>query len=327
MHQGLRKEAPPVRLLDLHPPRGDFRAEVVEGLTARRKMVSPKYFYDERGSHLFDEITRLPEYYPTRTELAIMDARMKEIASLVGPDACIIEFGSGSGLKTRRLIEGLVSPVAYVPVEISREHLLNAAQALADEFADLEVLPVCADFTQAFELPAPARTPARNLVYFPGSTIGNFVDREAQALLEVMHMEAGPGGALLIGVDLRKDTTVLEKAYNDRAGVTAEFNLNLLRRMNRELGTDFELDRFEHRAVWDAREGRIEMRLRSLAEQSVTVSGIRIPFAAGEDIVTEYSRKYELDEFVVLAGNAGFRPVRVWSDEDRLFSIHYLERN
>jgi len=327
MHQGLRKEAPPVRLLDLHPPRGDFRAEVVEGLTARRKMVSPKYFYDERGSHLFDEITRLPEYYPTRTELAIMDARMKEIASLVGPDACIIEFGSGSGLKTRRLIEGLVSPVAYVPVEISREHLLNAAQALADEFADLEVLPVCADFTQAFELPAPARTPARNLVYFPGSTIGNFVDREAQALLEVMHMEAGPGGALLIGVDLRKDPTVLEKAYNDRAGVTAEFNLNLLRRMNRELGTDFELDRFEHRAVWDAREGRIEMRLRSLAEQSVTVSGIRIPFAAGEDIVTEYSRKYELDEFVVLAGNAGFRPVRVWSDEDRLFSIHYLELN
>jgi len=327
MHQGLRKEAPPVRLLDLHPPRGDFRAEVVEGLTARRKMVSPKYFYDERGSHLFDEITRLPEYYPTRTELAIMDARMKEIASLVGPDACIIEFGSGSGLKTRRLIEGLVSPVAYVPVEISREHLLNAAQALADEFADLEVLPVCADFTQAFELPAPARTPARNLVYFPGSTIGNFVDREAQALLEVMHMEAGPGGALLIGVDLRKDPTVLEKAYNDQAGVTAEFNLNLLRRINRELGTDFELDRFEHRAVWDAREGRIEMRLRSLAEQSVTVSGIRIPFAAGEDIVTEYSRKYELDEFVVLAGNAGFRPVRVWSDEDRLFSIHYLERN
>jgi len=290
-------------------------------------MISPKYFYDERGSHLFNEITQLPEYYPTRTELSIMDAHMPEIATLVGRNACIIEFGSGSGLKTRRLIEGLESPVAYVPVEISREHLLEAAQTLAEEFANLEVRPVCADFTRAFELPTPARMPSRNLVYFPGSTIGNFTDPEAEALLEVMHTEAGSGGALLIGVDLRKDPEVLEKAYNDDAGVTAAFNLNLLRRMNRELGADFELDRFEHRAIWDAREGRIEMRLESLADQWVKVDGEQISFEAGENIVTEYSRKYRLDEFAELAEDAGFRSVQVWADEDRLFSVHFLERD
>ncbi len=327
MPDGLRKESAPVRLLDLHPPRGDFRAEVLQGLTDSPKMISPKYFYDERGSHLFDKITRLPEYYPTRTELAIMDSRMTEIASLVGPDACIIEFGSGSGLKTRRLIEGLDSAVAYVPVEISREHLLMSAQVLADQFPGLEVLPVCADFTQAFELPTPARQAARNLVYFPGSTIGNFTDPEALELLEVMHAEAGPSGALLIGVDLRKDRQLLEKAYNDDAGVTAEFNLNLLRRINRELGAEFELEDFEHRAVWDPREGRIEMRLKCLTEQSVDVSGTRIPFAAGEDIVTEYSRKYEPAEFAALARAAGFLPVRMWTDEASLFSMHYLERD
>jgi L-histidine N-alpha-methyltransferase len=325
MSDSVRAAAPPVRILDLHPPRGDFCAEVVAGLSARPKMISPKYFYDERGSHLFDDITRLPEYYPTRTELAIMDTWMSEIASLAGADACVIEFGPGSGLKTRKLIEGLESPVAYVPVEISREHLINSAQALADDFDDLEVLPVCADFTQPFELPTPAKAPARNLVYFPGSTIGNFTDPAAEALLEVMHMEAGAGGALLIGVDLRKDRDILEKAYNDSASVTAEFNLNLLHRMNRELGTDFAIDRFEHRAVWDDRKGRIEMRLKSLAEQTVTVAGRQIGFAAGEDIVTEYSRKYELEEFAGLAARAGFHTVRVWSDEDRLFSIHYLE--
>lgn len=322
-----RHETPPVRVLDLHPPRSDFRADAVKGLSAVPKMLSPKYFYDERGSRLFDEITRLPEYYPTRTELGIMDQRMPEIRSLVGPDTCIIEFGSGSGLKTRRLIEGLQSPVAYVPVEISRDHLLDAAQGIADEFPGLEVLPVCADFTRPFELPAPAAAPARNLVFFPGSTIGNFTDPEAEALLEVMHTEAGPGGALLIGVDLRKDPEILEHAYNDEAGVTAEFNLNLLRRMNRELDADFDLDRFEHRAVWDDEEGRIEMRLRSLQDQTITVSGARVPFSAGEDIVTEYSRKYELDEFANLAGRTGFRTVRIWSDDDRLFSIHYLERD
>jgi L-histidine N-alpha-methyltransferase len=317
----------PVRLLDLHPPRGDFRAEVLEGLTAEPKSLSPKFFYDERGSRLFEKITRLPEYYPTRTELAIMDRRMPEIADLVGPGACVIEFGSGSGLKTRKLLIGLDSPVAYVPVEISREHLLASAQALADEFSDLEVLPVCADFTQAFELPEPATPATRNLVFFPGSTIGNFEEADAIELLEVMHTEAGPGGALLIGVDLRKTRRVVEKAYNDEAGVTAEFNLNLLRRINRELGADFNTGAFRHQAVWDDQEGRIEMRLNSRKDQTVRISGEEISFAEGETIVTEYSHKYEMEEFAALAARAGFRSVKVWRDDRDLFSIHYLERD
>jgi dimethylhistidine N-methyltransferase len=222
---------------------------------------------------------------------------------------------------------GLDSPVAYVPVEISREHLLASAQALADEFADLEILPVCADFTQAFELPEPAASPARNLVYFPGSTIGNFEDEKALALLEVMHTEAGPGGALLIGVDLRKTRRVVEKAYNDEAGVTAEFNLNLLHRINRELGADFDTGAFRHQAVWDDEEGRIEMRLNSRKDQTVSISGEEISFTEGETIVTEYSHKYEIDEFASLAARAGFRSVKVWCDEQDLFSIHYLERD
>jgi dimethylhistidine N-methyltransferase len=317
----------PVRLLDLHPPHGDFRAEVLEGLTAEPKSLSPKFFYDERGSRLFEKITRLPEYYPTRTELAIMDRRMPEIADLVGPGACVIEFGSGSGLKTRKLLTGLDSPVAYVPVEISREHLLASAQALADEFLDLEVLPVCADFTQAFELPEPSTPPTRNLVFFPGSTIGNFEEADAIELLEVMHTEAGPGGALLIGVDLRKARRVVEKAYNDAAGVTAEFNLNLLRRINRELGADFNTGAFRHQAVWDDQEGRIEMRLNSRKDQTVRISGAEISFAEGETIVTEYSHKYEMEEFASLAARAGFRSVKVWRDDQDLFSIHYLERD
>ncbi len=326
MHQS-SPVAAPVRLLDLHPPRGDFRSEILEGLTADPKFISPKFFYDRRGSQLFEEITRLPEYYPTRTELAIMDARMPEIAPLVGADACVIEFGSGSGLKTAKLLEGLPSPAAYVPVEISREHLLSSAQALADEHPDLEVLPVCADFTQAFELPVPAASPARNLVYFPGSTIGNFEDKDALDLLEVMHTEAGPGGALLIGVDLRKNRQTLERAYNDSAGVTAQFNLNLLRRINRELHGDFDIDKFEHEAVWDDRHGRIEMRLNSRTEQVITLAGEQIQFAEGETIVTEYSHKYEPEEFASLAAAAGFDTVQVWSDDQSLFSIHYLERD
>jgi dimethylhistidine N-methyltransferase len=303
--------AAPVRLLDLHPTHGDFRSDVLEGLSADEKHLSPKYFYDELGSKLFDRITDLPEYYLTRTELAIMDASMGEIAASVGPRARVIEFGSGSGLKTRKLLAGLIEPDAYVPVEISRSHLLGAAQAIADDFPGIEVLPVCADFTRPFELPTPTLPAERNLVYFPGSTIGNFPVREAAALLEVMRTEAGSGGALLIGVDLRKDRGILEAAYNDAAGVTAEFNLNLLRRINTEIGADFDLERFEHRAVWNDDAGRIEMHLHSTIDQAVSVEGESFSFVAGESIVTEYSHKYDLDEFAKLAGNAGFSVAKV----------------
>lgn len=317
----------PVRLLDLHPPRADFRMDALDGLRSGSKSISPMYFYDAPGSALFDAITELPEYYPTRTELAIMDRHLGEMARLAGPGVSVIEFGAGSGLKTRQLLAGLEDPVAYVPVEISREHLLDAAERIALEFPALEVLPVCADFTRPFQLPEPDRMPLRNLVYFPGSTIGNFTPSQARGLLKVMHTEAAAGGALLIGVDLRKDRATLERAYNDAAGVTAEFNLNLLRRMNRELGADFDLSRFEHRADWNENAGRIEMRLVSRVAQRVTVAGETIRFDAGECILTEYSHKYELEQFAAMAAAAGFEVARVWTDPDRLFSVQFLARD
>jgi dimethylhistidine N-methyltransferase len=318
---------PGVRLLDLHPPRSDFRADVLEGLRRAEKSISPMYFYDAAGSALFDAITGLPEYYPTRAELAIMDAHLDEMAKLAGPGVSVIEFGAGSGLKTRRLLAGLEDPIAYVPVEISRDFLLESAESIADAFPALEVLPVCADFTRPFQLPQPDRMPLRNLVYFPGSTIGNFTRGEACDLLQVMHTEAAAGGALLIGVDLRKDRPTLERAYNDGAGVTAEFNLNLLARMNRELGADFDPSRFRHEATWNEAAGRIEMRLVSRADQCVNVAGETIQFEAGEAILTEYSHKYELDDFAGLAAGAGFAVARVWTDPDRLFSVQFLTRD
>ena len=315
-----------VRLLDLHPPKGDFADDVLHGLAAANKSLSPKYFYDLRGSRLFDRITELPEYYPTRTELAIMESVMPEIAEQVGPEVSVIEFGSGSGLKTRRLLAGLNDPVSYVPVEISCEHLMAAARLLAAEFPHIEVLPVCADFTQPFDLPDPERMPLRNLVYFPGSTIGNFSRDDALQLLKVMHAEARPGGALLIGVDLRKDPEILRRAYNDEAGVTAEFNLNLLRRINRELGADFNLDHFSHTSIWNDSKSRIEMHLISEMDQSVTVSGTTISFAAGESMLTEYSHKYDEAMFAKMAIEAWFEVQFVWKDPENLFSIQLLGR-
>jgi dimethylhistidine N-methyltransferase len=315
-----------VRLLDLHPPRGNFREDALEGLKARHKSISPKYFYDARGSALFEAITELPEYYPTRTELSIMEGYLGEMSDRVGPDVSVIEFGAGSGLKTRELLAGLHNPVSYVPVEISRDYLLESAEAIAQEFPSIEVLPVCADFTRPFQLPDPGSPPRRNLVYFPGSTIGNFTPPQARKLLDVMHTEAADGGALLIGVDLCRDRNTLERAYNDPEGVTAEFNLNLLARMNRELGANFDLSLFSHRADWNAGDGRIEMRLISQADQEVDVAGESIPFRKGEAILTEYSHKYELAEFEALAGGSGFTVQQVWTDPEALFSVQFLTR-
>jgi len=315
-----------IRLLDLHPPKANFREDALAGLRADPKSLSPKYFYDVRGSVLFDAITALPEYYLTRTELAIMDQHLGEMASCAGPEVSVIEFGAGSGLKTRRLLAALNDPIAYVPVELARDHLLDAAETIAEAFPMLEVLPVCADFTRPFQLPDPDRIPRRNLIYFPGSTIGNFTHRQARDLLQVMYTEAGDGGALLIGVDLRKERRILEHAYNDAAGVTAEFNLNLLARMNRELNAEFDLNCFNHRANWNAEAGRIEMRLVSRTEQVVKVAGEPICFARGEAILTEYSHKYELGELAALAADAGFEVARVWTDADSLFSVQFLTR-
>jgi L-histidine Nalpha-methyltransferase len=306
------------------PLLADDAVEVLAGLTAAQKRISPKYFYDQRGSELFDEICELPEYYPTRTELAIMRRHLPEIAELVGPQAAVIEFGAGSSLKIRQLLDHLIQPAAYVPVDISGDYLADQADALAADYPRLQIQPVLADFTRPFDLPRHPVEPRRNLVFFPGSTIGNFSRTQARELLEVMRVEASEDGCALIGVDLKKDPGILHAAYNDSRGVTAKFNLNVLRRLNRELGADFDLGAFRHDAVWDEDEGRIEMRLISEREQQVTIAGTVIGFRAHEFIITEHSHKYGLEEFRRLAAQAGFDGPHAWVDEQQLFSVHYL---
>lgn len=300
------------------------REDILRGLTAPRKYLSPKYFYDKRGSELFDRICSLPEYYLTRTELALMRTHLDEVASLVGERVAVIEFGAGSNIKVRLLLDHLVRPAAYIPVDISPEFLLEQVDSLREDYPDVHMQPVFADFTRPFDLPEHPVIPERNLVFFPGSTIGNFTRERALEVLKVMAAEAQPGGALLIGVDLVKDASILRAAYNDSEGVTAEFNLNLLARLNRELGADFDLGQFHHEAVYDSQERRIEMRLVSRRRQKVRVAGVTIPFASGEYIVTEYSHKYSPPEFHALARRAGFRAQRTWIDDDRLFSLHYM---
>ncbi len=313
-----------VRANDSDPTLADDADEILRGLSAPQKRLSPKYFYDETGSRLFDEICTLPEYYPTRTERAIMDAYLGEMAALTGPRAAVIEFGSGSSQKIRQLLEGLDDPVAYIPVDISEDYLSSMANAVARDYPQLQVLPVFADFTRPFELPTYTQAPARNLVFFPGSTIGNFERADAASLLDVMRIEAGLGGALLIGVDRKKDPAILHAAYNDASGVTAAFNLNVLRRLNNELGARFDLTTFRHEAIYDEAQGRIEMRLVSCIAQRVAIAGHRLEFRAGEHIVTEYSHKYADDEFAALATSAGWQPERVWHDDAGLFGVHFL---
>ncbi len=304
----------------------DQLTAVIEGLSRPHKTISPKYFYDEIGSKLFEDITRLPEYYLTNTELHIMDAYIDEMTDLIGAQASLIEFGAGSGQKTRLLLEHMHDPAAYVPVDISGDHLLNSQQSIQEDFPDVEVIPVAADFTQPFDLPHPATMPVRNLVYFPGSTIGNFEHHDAIDLMRVMHTEAGENGALLIGADLQKDPAVIDAAYNDSAGVTAEFNLNMLRHLNREFGSDFEPDAFEHRAAYKPEEGRVVIELVSTQEQQVNIGETQIEFARGEPVLTEYSHKYTLEQFDAMVEEAGFRTVRVWTDPRDWFSVHYCTR-
>jgi len=302
-------------------------AEIIAGLQQPEKMISPKYFYDARGSQLFDAITRLPEYYLAETELGIMRSNVDEIADLIGTQASLIEYGSGSSRKTRVLLEHLHDLAAYVPVDISASHLLESAGNLKKAFPKLDILPVVADFTKPFQLPGPAVMPLRNIVYFPGSTIGNFVHDEAVALLRVMHHEAGAGGAMLIGVDLQKAPEIIERAYNDSAGITAEFNLNVLRHLNREYGSNFDLNAFSHSAKYNAEEGRIEIRLVNSKDQTITIGDERILIAAGEAILTEYSHKYTIEGFATIVATAGFRVEKVWTDPAQLFSVQYCVRD
>jgi dimethylhistidine N-methyltransferase len=313
-----------VTLRDYEPRGKGMREEILEGLRAPRKTLPCKYFYDVRGSQLFEQICELPEYYLTRTELAIMETHASDMAAALGPRILLVEPGSGSSVKTRLLLEQLRAPRAYVPVDISRAHLISAADRLNQLYPELEVLPVCADFCQPFAIPAPRRPAVRTVIYFPGSTIGNFEPLAAAQLLKRLRRLAGRDGGLLIGMDLQKDEAMLERAYNDSAGITAAFNLNLLRRLNRELGGDFDSSRFRHRAVYNRAEGRIEMHLVSLDDQTVNVADETVRFRAHEVVVTEYSYKHSLSGFAALAAQAGLAVKQVWTDDRRWFSVQYL---
>lgn len=299
-----------------------FARDLQAALAATPHRISPKYFYDAEGSRLFDRICELPEYYPTRTELAILRRSAGEMAALAGRGAEIVEFGAGSLVKVRLLLQAFAAPARYVPIDISGEHLRDAAAILKREFAGLEVEPVVADYTQQLALP-PARGTGRRIGFFPGSTLGNFTPEEALAFLRRAG-EALRGGALLLGADLVKDPQVLHAAYNDAQGVTAAFNLNLLARANRELGADFQLQQFAHYACYNAPLQRIEMHLVSRAQQAVTVAGERFVLAEGESLHTENSYKFTIAGLRDLAQRAGFRPGPVWTDPGRLFSVHWL---
>jgi L-histidine Nalpha-methyltransferase len=305
---------------------GVFLRDVLEGLSLPRKSLPCKYFYDSLGSQLFEQICGLPEYYPTRTELAIMRSHVTEMAELLGPRVCVVEPGSGASTKTRLLLERLQEPLAYVPVEISGDALAASTRALRARFPAIDVVPVTGDFTQPFGLPAFPRHPDRVVVFFPGSTIGNFEPPEASAFLRRMGELIGPDGGLLIGVDLHKPAAILEPAYDDAAGVTARFNRNVLLRINRELGADFRAERFAHRALYNRSLRRIEMYLESERHQTATIAGRAFHFAPGERIHTESSYKYTVPSFQRLAERSGLLISRVWTDDRRLFSVHYLEQ-
>jgi len=306
------------------PGRERFLAEVLSGLQKPQKELPPKYFYDELGSHLFERICSLEEYYIPRTEESIIQAHIAEMVELIGPRVLLIEYGSGDCKKVRFLLDHLRDPVAYVPIDISPEQLVRATKELASDYPTLEVLPVCADYTNSFELPHPKRGFGRKVVYFPGSTISNFDPSPAKKFLKHLAGICGSEGAVLIGIDLKKDVTILHNAYNDNQGVTAAFNLNLLKRINRELNGDFQIDCFQHYAFYNPEEGRIEMHLVSQKEQTVRIDNVVINFAKGESIRTENSYKYDLDEFQQMAAASGLRVERVWTDQQQWFSVQYL---
>lgn len=314
------------KLTDLQPTPDDVLGDVLDGLSRTPKRLPSKYFYDRRGSELFERITHLPEYYPTRIELGLLERYGAEIAEICGPRAHVVEYGSGSGRKTRLLLDALEDPVAYTPIEISRAALLASSERLDREFADIEVLPVCADFTQPVPLPEPSRKAAHAFVFFPGSTIGNFVHDEAVRLLRAMHETMGRDGGALVGIDLQKDPAIIEAAYNDAAGVTAEFTLNLLVRINRDTGSDFDVGAFAHRARYAQEAGRIETFLVSRRAQDVHVDGRTFHFAEGEAMQVEYSHKYTDAGFAAMADAAGLRVVAGWNDDAGWFGLRLLQR-
>jgi dimethylhistidine N-methyltransferase len=307
---------------DYHPDAEDLLGEVLHGLACQPKRLPPKFFYDQRGSQLFDAITRLPEYYPTRTEIGILREQGEAIAAHLGHDSVLIELGSGSPLKIRVLLDSL-RPAVYMPVDISGEHLRDSASHIARDYPQMQVEAVCADYSAGLQLPE-LPLDAERAAFFPGSSIGNFEPPAAVDLLRDVGEELGPGGALLIGVDLKKDRQQLDAAYNDSRQITAAFNLNLLTRINREANADFDTDRFDHRAFYNAAQGRIEMHLVSTCSQQVRVNEQHFAFVPGESIHTENSYKYSVEEFHALGAKAGYEAEQVWTDADELFSVHCL---
>jgi dimethylhistidine N-methyltransferase len=314
-----------VRFYDEAPELADFREEVLRGLGERPRRIAPKFFYDQRGSALFEEICRVPEYYLTRTEMGILRACAREVAALAGRRCTLIELGSGSSRKVRLMLE-MLRPAAYLGIDISREFLLQATRGLARDYPWLDVHAACADLCKPLSVSGlPAH--GRRLAFYPGSSIGNFEPPQARALLDGLRPLLGADGALLIGVDLKKDAAVLNAAYNDAAGMTAAFNLNLLTRLRRELGADVKLSAFAHRAFYNDAAGRIEMHLVSRSAQRLRVAGAHFDFASGESIHTENSYKYAIEEFAALAHAAGYATKRTWTDAEALFSVHYLRVN
>ena len=308
----------------LDDPHKGFRADMLAALSAPVRSISPKYFYDARGSELFDAICELPEYYPTRTEHVLLESHAREIAARIGPQAEVLEFGAGSLRKVRLLLDALEQPRRFVPIDISGEHLHAAARGLRQAYPGLAVEPLEADYTQALSLPPPDPQGGRRLGFFPGSTIGNFDPDQALAFLR-MAARVLRGGALLLGADLVKDPAVLHAAYNDAQGVTAAFNLNLLARANREIGTDFELDGFAHGAFYNSPHRRIEMHLVSRRRQLVRLGGRVFVFEHGDTLHTENSWKFSVGGLRALAAKAGFTPGPAWTDPQRLFSLHWLQ--
>jgi L-histidine Nalpha-methyltransferase len=311
---------------DLAPSEESFRDAVFAGLAQEPKTLPCKFFYDVRGSDLFDQICEVPEYYLTRTEIAILEEYAGAIAAHLGAHCRLIELGSGASRKVRILLEALEAPAAYVPVDISRDYLREAAARLAADFPDLNVVAVCADYTRPFPLPPLPGPSGKRVGFFPGSTIGNFEPEAVVRFLAHCADLLGPEGEMLIGVDLKKDPAILDRAYNDRAGLNAAFNLNLLERINRELGGDLDVARFEHLAFYSEEKGRMELYLKSLADQTARIAGRRFHFAEGERIHTENSYKYAIPEFHALAARAGFRAVQTWTDRNQLFSVHYFRQ-
>ena len=311
-------------VLDREPAKSEFLSEAIAGLSSTPRTLPCKYFYDARGAALFQKISELPEYYLTRAELQILDRYCGDIARALGPNIELIGLGTGAGTKTRILLEKLEAPAAYIPVDISKKQLERSTASFRKIFPTLEILPVCADYLEPIRLPPPARQALRKIVYFPGSTIGNFEPDAARQFLQRVANHCRRGGGLLIGVDLQKDRHVLERAYNDSTGVTAQFNLNLLARANRELGADFDLEQWQHYAVYNSTESRIEIYLISEIDQTVRLQDRQFDFRAGERIATEYSYKYTKESVIELTREAGFDFSQMWTDDARWFGVFYF---